>query len=75
MIATTKWFRVFDGETLKHICDFGCTGEEPRHYDPRIGGSGNVIWQEIPSAKIQAEMDAWNDHAEAAGQHGPIHQD
>lgn len=40
------WFRVFDGETLQHLCDLGTTNPD-YVYDPRIGGSGNVIWQPL----------------------------
>lgn len=48
------WFRVFDADTFKHICDVRAEADADKcplyPYDPRIGGSGNVIWQEAPDA-------------------------
>lgn len=50
--APKKFFRVFDAETHAYICDVSGETEDgvtPLHpYDPRIGGSGNVIWQAAP---------------------------
>lgn len=39
------WWRCFDGETLMHICDV--SEETCPDYDPRAGGSGNVVWQRV----------------------------
>lgn len=41
-----QWFRVFDGSTLAHICDMTLASENDA-YDPRIGGSGNIVVQPI----------------------------
>lgn len=39
------WWNVFDADTHKFICGVRDDAENPHMYDPRIGGSGNVIWQ------------------------------
>jgi hypothetical protein len=39
------WYNVFDGVTLKFICAITGDSENPDISDPRINGSGNVIWQ------------------------------
>lgn len=46
MVENTDWYNVFDGNTSKFICQVGVErGKEPVMHDPRIGGSGCVIWQ------------------------------
>ena len=42
-----NYYNVFDGETLEYICQVGTTEKEPKIYDPRIKGNGNVIWQKV----------------------------
>lgn len=39
------WWNVFAFPSLKHICAIKDDANNPRTYDPRIGGDGNVIWQ------------------------------
>lgn len=41
-----KWFRVFDANTLAHICDVTGTDAETIE-DPRIGGNGEIIVQPL----------------------------
>ncbi len=39
------WYNVYDAGTLQYICSVSGDPENPECYDPRINGSGEVVWQ------------------------------